>query len=397
MTNRLAALASKPSSLVYATGLWLALIQISIAASQIVLTVVLALWVYQIVTGTQKPARLPLDVPLGLFVALSLLSASLSFDPATSLTDTKKLLLFSVPYLVVSVFRRPSTVEKMILLLIVVADLAALFSLWQYFFGDLGDLNHRIRGFMSHYMTFSGLLMGVGVLTLAELLFGEKRRVFLMASLGLILMVLLLSLTRSAWVGFSAAAGLLLFLRDRRLLIALPALILAVAVLVPTLVPTDVQMRFRSFVRPDRSGQDRYYMLHSGLRMSANHPWFGVGPDMVSLVYPIYKVEGAPHQENVHLHNNLAQIAAERGFLCLVAWLWLMACLFLASVRAYQHSDVHCGRRALAAGALGVLVSGLVAGLFEYNFGDSEYLMFFLFVMAIPFVLERNRLASVTP
>jgi hypothetical protein len=51
----------------------------------------------------------------------------------------------------------------------------------------------------------------------------------------------------------------------------------------------------------------------------------------------------------------------------------------------------------LAAGALGVLVSGLVAGLFEYNFGDSEYLMFFLFVMAIPFLLERNRLASVTP
>ncbi len=397
MTNRLAALASKPSSLVYAIGFWLALIQISIAASQIVLTVVLALWVYQIITGTQKPARLPLDVPLGLFVALSLLSASFSFDPAASLTDTKKLLLFSVLYIVVSVFRRPSTAEKMILLLIVVADLAALVSLWQYFFGDLGDLNHRLRGFMSHYMTFSGLLMGVGVLTLAQLLFRGKRRLFLLASLGLILMVLLLSLTRSAWVGFSAAAVLLLFLRDRRLLIALPLLTLAVAVSVPTWVPTEVQMRFRSFVSPDRSSQDRYYMLQSGLRMSANHPWLGVGPDMVGLVYPIYKVEGAPHQENVHLHNNLAQIAAERGLLCLAAWLWFMATFLVVSVRAYRHSDGNRGDRALAAGALAVLVSGLVAGLFEYNFGDSEYLMMFLFVMAIPFLLERNRVASVTP
>ncbi len=393
MTNRLAALASKQSSLVYAVGFWLALVQISIAASQIVLSVVLVLWIYQIMTGSQKPVRLPLDFPLGLFVALSLLSASFSFDPAISLADTKKLLLFSVPYLVVSVFRRPSMVEKMILLLIVVADVAALVSLWQYFFGALGDINHRIRGFMSHYMTFSGLLMGVGVLTLAQLLFREKRRAFLLGSLGLILSVLLLSLTRSAWVGISVAAGLLLFLRDRRLLMTLPALILAVAVL----VPNDVQTRFRSFVRPDRSGQDRYYMLQSGLLMSANHPWLGVGPDMVSLVYPIYKAEGAPHQENVHLHNNLAQIAAERGLPCLAAWLWLMACFLVVNVRAYRHSFGKSTERALAAGALGMLVSGLVAGLFEYNFGDSEYLMLFLFVLAIPFLLERNRVASVTP
>ena len=393
MTNRLAALASKHSSLVYAVGLWLALIQISIAASQIVLTAVLLLWIYQITTGAQKPVRLPLDVPLGLFVIFSLLSAWFSFDPTTSFADSKKLLLFSVPYLVVSTFRRHSSLEKMILLLIIVADVAALVSLGQYFFGELGGLNHRIRGFMSHYMTFSGLLMGVGVLTLAEILFREKRRLFLLGSLGLILTVLLLSLTRSAWVGISAAAGLLLFLRDRRLLMALPALVLAVAVV----VPTDVQTRFRSFIRPDRSGQDRYYMLQSGFRMSTNHPWFGVGPDMVSLVYPIYKVKGAPHQENVHLHNNLAQIAAERGFPCLAAWLWLMACFLVESVRAYRHSYGNRRERALAAGALGVLVSGLVAGLFEYNFGDSEYLMLFLFVMAIPFLLERNRVALVTP
>jgi hypothetical protein len=74
-----------------------------------------------------------------------------------------------------------------------------------------------------------------------------------------------------------------------------------------------------------------------------------------------------------------------------------MATFLVVSVRAYRHSDGNRGDRALAAGALAVLVSGLVAGLFEYNFGDSEYLMMFLFVMAIPFLLERNRVASVTP
>jgi O-antigen ligase len=327
-----------------------------------------------------------------MFVASSLLSALFSFDPLSSLVDTKKLLLFAVPYLTVSAFQRISTVEKMILLLIGIADIAALVSLWQYFFGELGDLDNRLRGFMSHYMTFSGLLMGVAVLALAELIFRGKWKVFLAGSLALLMAVLLLSLTRSAWVGVLVAATLLLFIRDRRLLVALPVLILGAMVL----IPPEVETRIRSFVRPDVSGRDRLFMLKSAFEMTANHPWLGVGPDMVSDVYPIYLVEGAPHRENVHLHNNFAQIAAERGLLCLVAWLWLVISFMVWSIRAFNHTKDDPQRRALAAGALGVLISGLAAGLFEYNFGDSEFLMFFLFISSIPFLLERDRAKALT-
>jgi O-antigen ligase len=387
MLKRLAALAGRESTLVFAIGFWLALIQISIAASQIVLTSVLLLWLYQLAKGKQKLVRLPLDLPLVAFIALSLLSAFFSFDPFSSLVDIKKLALFAVPYLIVSAIHRVSTLEKLILLLIGVADLAALVSLWQYFFGELGDINHRLHGFMSHYMTFSGLLMGVGMLALAELLFRGKRRVFLAGSLALIMTVLLLSLTRSAWLGVLVAAFLLVLLRDRRLLVALPVISIAVMVL----IPPEVELRLRSFVRPDVSGTDRYYMLQSAMHMIANHPLLGVGPDMVSDVYPVYVVEDAPQKTNVHLHNNFAQIAAERGLPCLGAWLWLMASLLVWSVRAYRHTRGDRERRALAAGALGVLISGLAAGFFEYNFGDSEFLMLFLFVMTIPFILERER------
>jgi len=31
----------------------------------------------------------------------------------------------------------------------------------------------------------------------------------------------------------------------------------------------------------------------------------------------------------------------------------------------------------------------LTAGLFEYNFGDSEFLMLFLIVVTLPFTVER--------
>ena len=45
--------------------------------------------------------------------------------------------------------------------------------------------------------------------------------------------------------------------------------------------------------------------------------------------------------------------------------------------------------RALAAGSLGVLLAGFFAGAFEYNFGDSEFQMLFLFAMTIPWILDR--------
>jgi O-antigen ligase len=387
-TNRVAELAGRESTLVFAMGFWLALIQVSIAASQIVLAFVLVLWLYQLATGRAEVARLPLDWPIGFFALFSIASAAFSFDPTESFGAVRKLFLLTVPYLLVSgIHRKPTlTLERFVLVLIVVADVCALLALWQYFVGDLGDINHRIRGFMSHYMTFSGLLMGVSVLALAQLLFARQRRIFLVASLTVILTALTLSLTRSAWIGMLVSASLVCFLRDRRLLVAVPILLIGTF----ALVPDSVRTRARTLIEPDRSGRDRVYMMRSGFDIAATHPWLGVGPNMVPFVYPIYRLEGAPELQNIHLHNNVVQIAAERGLPCLAAWIWLIALGIAGTSQSFRGSPPGTRERALAAGSLALLVAGMTAGLFEYNFGDSEFLMLFLFAIAIPIVLHRN-------
>ncbi len=378
----------RESTLLVLLGFWLAAVQISIAASQILLGAAVLLWLYQLALGERRLVRLPLDAPILLYTATSLAAAALSFDPATSLANGKKLALFVIPYLVASSLRRTSVADRLVLLLILVADLGALYGIWQYFFGDLGDLNHRIRGFMSHYMTFSGLLMGVGSLALARLLFFGRPVVWLALSLASIHFALALTLTRSAWIGVLAAAALLFFLRDRRLLVALPFLVGAALVL----LPRDVRSRIESsVVYPDRSGRDRLYMIGSGMQMIANHPWFGVGLDMVKEVYPIYRIEGAPHLENIHLHNNLSQIAAERGLLALGAWIWLVTQAAVAATRAFRRAGPGSAERGLAAGSLAFLVATLAAGLFEYNFGDSEVLMIFLSIITLPYLLDGAR------
>ncbi len=122
--------------------------------------------------------------------------------------------------------------------------------------------------------------------------------------------------------------------------------------------------------------------------MVRDHPLTGVGPDMVERVYPQYRVPDAVKTNNPHLHNVPMQIAAERGLPALAAWLW-----FLASVLRRDCWQLVCDARrqaSLAAAALAAVAAMLAAGLFEYNFGDSEFLMLFLVLITLPFAADRD-------
>ncbi|TDI39371.1 MAG: O-antigen ligase family protein [Acidobacteria bacterium] len=367
----------------YGIAFWLALIQVSIAASQIVLAVLLCIWAYRVARGELSFPRLSMNKPLALYALLSFAAALVSFDPAMSLHASRKLLLLMVPLMLVSSVRHTRSVETLVLVLILVADIGALVGLWQYFFGELGGIDHRIHGFMGHYMTYSGLLMSVGIFAIAGLMFRGSHRAFFLGSVTVIGLALVLTLTRSAWIGIIVATLTLAFLRDRRLLLLAPILALAAI----TVLPRGVEQRLGSFLTPDTSGMDRIYMLESGMQMVANHPWLGVGLNMVEDVYPIYRMPEAPLRKNPHLHNNIAQIAAERGLPCLLAWLSLIVVTFAASARAFERARHDPRERALAAGALGVMLASFLAGQFEYNFGDSEFQMLFLFAMTVPWML----------
>jgi len=112
---------------------------------------------------------------------------------------------------------------------------------------------------------------------------------------------------------------------------------------------------------------------------------FGQGPGMVQAMYSRYRWPEAVNPEAPHLHDNFIQIAAERGLPCLLFWLWLMFLLVRDSWRAAR-SKTPPGLAACGGAALGVLAAVMVAGAFEYNFGDSEVLMFTLLVAAFPYV-----------
>jgi O-antigen ligase len=203
----------------------------------------------------------------------------------------------------------------------------------------------------------------------------------------LILAGLLFTYARSAWIGFTGGVMLLLLLRKPLLLAVLPLFI----GLVYLLSPDAVAQRILSiFDRKDPTVSERLFFYRSGVAMMRDHPLLGVGPDLANEHYPAYRIPEAPDRPIPHLHSNLIQIGAERGLLGLLAWLCLFGKYFLDGLRAWRRS--HRRRdRYIISGALAAVAAMLLAGLFEYNFGDSEIQMMTFLVMSTLYVILKAK------
>jgi len=111
----------------------------------------------------------------------------------------------------------------------------------------------------------------------------------------------------------------------------------------------------------------------------------------VKHVYPTYAPPEALRRHTGHLHDTPLQIAVERGLVGLALWFWIFVAFFVRAVGVLRRVPAQAAAdRALVVGALAAVTAFLVAGLFEYNFGDTEVLLAILSVMALPFVVERG-------
>lgn len=341
----------------------------------------------------------PLTALAGTFALLVALSVVFSLDPRASvraLPGLSLLLLVPITIDLVDSLRRART----ILFAGAASGTAmALFGLAQLARGG-PNLQNRIHGNLSHYMTLSGLTLLAGCILLAFLFEGRGRERWLGAAAVIPFSAMVFTLTRGAYVGAVAAViAYLVLRRPRGLLLVAPAL-----VAVFLLLPQDVRHRAASIADPtDRTNRDRIAMARAGGRMIADRPVFGVGPELVKPYYTLYRDPDAPRWRVPHLHDNVIQIAAASGVFAAAAYLALLV-LFFVRVAALLRRNVDLTpaggqtHRALVAAAAFLAVAAVsVAGLFEYNFGDKEVLMATLPLLALPFsrgmrheAVERN-------
>jgi O-antigen ligase len=365
-------------------------LQFSIAIAQILLLLALLCWAAALVVRRERIEVPSFFWPLLAYAGVTLVSAAFSSDPRTSLIDSKQLVLFLI---VPAVYRLVTGKQAHTLITVVLtcAAISAAFGVIQYGILHFDHLNQRPQGTLGHYMTYSGLLMIVITLAVARVLFDTSDRTWAALVLPALAVAVALTSTRSAWVGVCAGIALLFALKDFRLFAVLPV----VAAIFFALAPGMITKRFVSmFDNKDPTRIDRVAMMHEGERMIAAHPLTGVGPNMVQRRYVEYRGDDAVNKINPHLHNNPLQIAAERGLPALAVWLWFV----VAVCRDLQKRFASGSQRLLSAAALAAVIALMTAGLFEYNFGDSEVLMLFLIIVTLPAAADahssRSQVAS---
>ncbi len=311
------------------------------------------------------------------FVALS---TAFSRDPAYSvrhLAGVSLLLLIPITIDIVDGVGR----GRAVFLAIAASGVVLAFAgFWEFAHGG-DDLYRRLQGGLSHWMTYAGLTM-IAACLLAGFALEDRGRWRLAGALAVLpFAAMVLTFTRNAYVGaIAAAVSYLIVRRPRGVLLLAPALVALFLI-----VPGSVRARFVSIgdLR-DGSNWDRVLMLRAGMRMVADSPIFGIGPDEVRPLYPFYRDPEARDWNVPHLHNNVVQIAAANGLFACAAYLALMGIFFVHTARALRR-ETEPGRAALLAGAWLSGVALFVAGLFEYNFGDTEIQMATLLILAVPF------------
>jgi O-antigen ligase len=327
-------------------------------------------------------------------MAATLLSLALSPDPRAGIAPINKFSLFLMGLLTVNFISTPERAKLTYRVLLVTAAVGSTYAIVQFAgayriyrvthaLADDPTVAARARGFMAHWMTFSGgqtLVWCAAIPTIVVL----GRRWFLPTLL--VGTGILVSFTRSAWIGSAAGVLSIVGTIPRRWLLSALAPMGLIALFAAGPIQHRLAMSMEPNFTPDTG---RLALLDAGLRMVRDHPLFGVGPGRIYDEFPRYHQGPLEHIFYGHLENNVLQIAAERGLICLAAFLWFFADLYVRLARLLKSGAEMVRTSALA--ALAATTGFLVSGLFSFNFGNSVVLLTFLFIVSIPFGLTLRK------
>lgn len=365
----------------YLLTAFLFLINFSIFVCYLIFCYLILGLVFHILKNRKKPPLPPYFIYFMFFIFFTLISTLFSIDKMNSLRDNKDIFIFLlIPIFLVTI----NSLKKMVVsltILLISAVLSSLVGIFDVIKSGI-SLDHRLKGFTSHWMTYSGLLMCVFIFYFIYIFFEKKRnhKLIVLISLIVLLAAILFSQTRSVWVGIIVSLLLfLIFFKPKTLLYLIPAAFILVYI-----IPESVKHRMISiFDLKNHSNQDRIHMMYTGINIFKAYPLTGVGCNNIEKVYSEYQHPSAT-QANPHLHNNVLQILAERGVFALISLLAAFISILVSLIlRIRRTQDLE---KWIGIGALFVFIGFLTAGLFEYNFGDSEIKFLLFYFISIPFI-----------
>ena len=353
---------------------------------------------------TWKEQKWPLAIPILLFALACLIAVVDAYDVSYSFPSLKKLFEFLIFFWVINCVKTRKLRDSLSLVLIVSATCASLLGFYQAWMDGV-QIESRVEGTLSTYMTFAGILMMVSLLALARVLYRRPKEAWLWACIGIILTSLLFTLTRQAWGGVFVGLLFFIFCSIRKYVLVL-LLSLFVAIFYFKKEVQSELLRMELKLTPEKtrislahlifrtrlllSGEDETLMMRivlwkTGWEVFKDYPLTGCGfrcMDKLVSKYPdptgwVEKLRG--------MHNNFVQLALDTGFLGLFTWVGIWFCFFLLLYQRAKALNGDANERWVVLGSAAGAIAFLTGGLFETNFYDSEVAMTLYFLMALPF------------
>ncbi len=217
----------------------------------------------------------------------------------------------------------------------------------------------------------------------------RRQQLVVGAGIALMLFVVMLTLSRGAWVGAAAAAAVLAVLHfdhlrswRSRWWYALPALaVIAVAVFAVPQGRDSLGSAWRRIGSArnftDTSVSQRISLWSMSLQMAADHPVAGAGPDAFPQLFASYRAQDQPgiHTRNVRpesSHDIVLDRLVDTGALGLLAFLGLIGATLWTGWRALRRMDG--AARTAMAGLLAAVAGYYASTLFYYAEAASGWM-----------------------
>src|SRR5690349_16818795 len=252
----------------------------------------------------------------------------------------------------------------------------------------------RATGFYNHWVTYAEVLQLIASLALGIFLALKQKRsligVLLLLAVAGLTFALAMTVTRASWIGFAVSVlAMLLLTSSRRTIVIVGACALPLVLAGVVLLQQRRSIGF--FDKSDQSTSWRETVWKEGFQLLVSKPRhliFGIGMDSIKGHWHEWGLFDNGRQPIGHMHSNLLQIALERGVPALIVWLILIGVYLRMLWRIARRSDDF--PRGLAIGALGGALGFFVSGLVHYNWGDSEVVTVFYFIMGLCLIVERT-------
>ena len=320
------------------------------------------------------------------FLAALILSGSFGVNPVRSVLSTLELCFYSLCIPIFYLIIKKENDYKFLIFLIVAQAIAGGYSFLEFlnpekftrlFVGTVSE-----SGQITLTLTLS---LGVAYAFLLE----KQKKLFMISlfSILLITFALLVNLKRGPWAGvFVGSLCFFLIFKPRLLAVFIPMIVLPISFWEP-LRDRVANIPGHFFIPGGRSD-----IWDLGMELAYRYP-LGIGFDNSPVINEFSKII----PDNLtHFHNNYLNIWVESGMIGLILFSCFWISLFALGMKIRKlciNSKLKNKECLVFFSALCALLAWLVAGVVEYNFGDSEVMLLVYLTIAIVLV-EKSRLIS---